>query len=186
MHKEPKSLNHAVIHTGGLYIELSFRNWRNQKNIGKRLVPCENGIAIQNSTLTLSACEFIENKLDGRARGGGLSVFVSTGSSGNRINVENCCFCNNSAPLGGGAYFILENVLENIVMVTETSFISNQGTQSGGGINIGYIFIEDYLPVNNKITFIRCHFISNEGRTAGGMNICDWKFHSIYRLLVDE
>lgn len=95
----------SLVHTGGMYIELSFCSWSNYKKGGKRLqILCEKAVNTKESTLTIYGCDFNENneRHGDIVRGGGLSVFISGGSSRNEVRVESCNFSNNAAALGGG------------------------------------------------------------------------------------
>ncbi len=149
------SSNRSFFYTGALHIEMSTCGWSILK---EKTVVCENANVIQNSTLCISECDFIDNHPAGKVRGGGLFIEMTGKSAGNHVTIKDCYFFNNSAYRGGGAYIRMDqNVLENTIEVINATFISNLSPSIGGGVTIGYAFNES-LPSENKIILYNCNF----------------------------
>lgn len=161
-------VNQSVIYTGGVHIEMSTCAWSILKETP---TICENVTAIQNSTLLISSCTFIQNHATGKVQGGGLFIETTGRSTGNHITIKDCCFSSNSAFRGGGACIRMdENVHQNTVQFINTNFISNLSPSMGGGVVIGYYF-NKYVPSKNKVIFTGCKFIGNKGEIHAGVSM---------------
>ena len=163
------NVSQSVVYTGGLHIEMSTCSLSVLQEVVKA---CENSTAIQNSTMLISDCEFIDNTATLRKeQGGGLFIEVMGKSTGNHVIIRDCYFSKNSAIRGGGACVRMdENVHGNTIEIINATFTSNLSPSLGGGLVIGYYF-NRYRPGNNTVILSGCRFLSNKADIHGGVSI---------------
>ena len=151
--------------SGGVYIEFPYcfpGEKCNKTNIPTKYVT--------NSQYIISGCTFINNEarnvLDNPNRyifpvqyyhvafghGGGLSVFFKGNASDCTVIVEDCTFTNNTAELGGGAYFDMQDSSNNnhVIMSGGNVFNGNTAADFGGGAYLSFIFVKKFGTIESS------------------------------------
>ena len=150
--------------SGGVYIEFPY--CFPGKKCNKTNIPTK---YVTNSQYIISGCNFINNEarnvLDNPNRyifpvhfyhvafghGGGLSVFFKGDASDCTVIVEDCTFTNNTAELGGGAYFDMQDSSNNnhVIMSGGNVFNGNNATEFGGGAYLSFIFAKKFGTIQS-------------------------------------
>ena len=179
---------------GGFYVEFPYcapgdENCTNEES---------NTTANHNATYFFSNCAFAHNKADsidrsnhstyilplGRnhiafGRGGGLSIFFNGCASGNRVNISNCHFENNTALWGGGLFVEFHDsagdnhvTVSGSILTGNKCFITKESGTGGGGMRIGhYVYKGAVGPAGNRIVLSGCHFSKNSALNGGALSI---------------
>ena len=112
--------------------------------------------------------------------GGGLNVFFSQIRVGKNVTVVGCTFTNNTSLGGGGmAISMHKGASGNLVSVSDSFFISNNGSYDnrggGGGLKItvsSKMNAENKnRSVDNQFQISKCVFLSNKARYGGGVSV---------------
>lgn len=156
---------------GGLKIEFTY----NHKGIANSTYIIENCRFINNYNFELKPKSSVfkyyhDTVYQGHGRGGGLFIAMRGNSNGNRVNIINCLFLNNSASTwGGGAYVSLRDFPEkNDITFTGCNFENNKCKNfGGGGLGVSLLSYQG-VAVSNRLLFDNCNFTSNYAKLNGG------------------
>ena len=174
---------------GGVYIEFPFYNPLNSEDEG---IP---EVFFTNVEYEISLCRFQQNagymwhpieyiylvpQLTNHlsfGNGGGLSVFFSRANN-SVVRVTNCVFQSNIAEWGGGMFVEFQEMSwKNKLIVESCKFRNNTAitnlsvsrTMGGGGVKIGYTFLNDSEMGYNSVAFSNCSFQNNMAFWGGGI-----------------
>ena len=109
--------------------------------------------------------------------GGGLSVFFSQATY-STVRVTRSVFDSNAAEWGGGVFVEFQYLSRNnsftmdSCVVSQNTAITNitiSKTTGGGGLKIGYHFINDSRTGSNHVQFSNCTFQNNTAYWGGGI-----------------
>jgi len=126
------------------------------------------GLALANSTATISGCEFISNSGTGWGNeGGGAWIFYSN------VEMIDCAFTDNQAQSAGGLSLALHE--GNTATLQGCDFIGNASTYSanqgrGGGLRIDTVGPPQADP---DLTIVDCRLANNTSTGEGGGMYCD-------------
>ena len=140
--------------------------------------------------------------------GGGLSVFFSHANN-SMVTVTDSSFRSNGAERGGGVSVEFQEmswnnkfVMESCVFQNNTAITNNISVSKvtgGGGMSVGYIFLDDSRMGHNSVMLTKCSFQNNIAFWGGGvlfsaarenrvqatnsfiLNNCTW-FHNLGRV----
>ena len=110
-------------------------------------------------------------------KGGGLSVFFNR-ANGSTVKVTDCVFKNNAAEWGGGLFVDFQEKswnnsfhMNSCVFVNNTAITntSSRRVLGGGGMKLGYTFLDQSEMGHNKMTFSNCSLRRNTGFWGGGI-----------------
>ena len=123
-----------------------------------------------NNTVQINRVHLNSNKAQ---FGGGMFLAFYNNASGNTVTMENVEVTNNEAFLkkssfaSGGGVFIgyaaigTNNPFDNVIAISNTSFVSNEA-DVGGGISVNLVYSADGCPTtSNKLLIESCTFDSN-------------------------
>ena len=163
-------LKSKEFHVGGVHISFSSCGWKVFELLDDRNLTCMNRVVIEDTYLTISGSRFTDNNIEKlKIRGGGLSIFLHSNSTRNKIAISNCVFHNNAAKYGGGLYILFEqDPKENKIQIQNSIFEDNKSIYTGGGANVWYFFSDDFSPTTNVVEFLGCEFYNNNANKGGG------------------
>ena len=178
---------------GGFYVEFPYCAPGDENCTSEE----SNTTANHNTTYFFSNCTFAHNKADsidrsnhstyilplGRnhiafGRGGGLSIFFNGRASGNRVNISNCHFENNTALWGGGLFVEFHDsagdnhvTVSGSILTRNKCFTTKESGTGGGGMRIGHYVYGAVGPAGNRIILSGCHFYKNSALNGGALSI---------------
>ena len=179
---------------GGLYIEFPFCDPRTPVDCeyGNPLIPQP---CFTNVEYKITECHFERNvghmwhpveyiyllpQLTNHlsfGKGGGLTVFFSQANN-SIMKVTDCSFQNNTAQWGGGLFVEFQEMSWNNSFIMdscqlqENTAITNitvSKTTGGGGMKLGYVFLNDSKVGFNNMQFLNCTFQNNRAFWGGGV-----------------
>ena len=82
---------------------------------------------------------------------------------GERVNVTNCFYIENSAIWGGGLHISFQDApFSNVINIENSTFFNYNCTlNGGGGVVLGFLFFDAERPKLNDISFQKCNFLNN-------------------------
>ncbi|KAJ7363215.1 hypothetical protein OS493_011496 [Desmophyllum pertusum] len=167
---------------GGVYLALDPYG-HNTVNV----TPSEHDSYQHNNTYIFRNCRFLRNEavwLNASSerdfvdtpelpfsRGGGLAIFFRSNASGCTVGIKSCVFTSNRAQWGGGLMVEMrERTGNNIFIMEDTWFDSNNGLLAGGGARMGNLIKGDGRRLNT-FTVNNCSFVNNTAIWGGGTSI---------------
>ena len=108
------------------------------------------------------------NDYVGLGVGGGMGIIFNY-SSHVDIILKSCLFCENRGHWGAGlAVQLQEGTWNNSVRIINTSFIRNNASRGGGGVNLRFGKVHPINIPQNRISFERVNFENNKAKFGGG------------------
>ena len=139
-----------------------------------------------NPIITVTNCTFIGNRADPletnvvsssevisgqnllTGRGGGLRIYIGTGSLAN-ARVEDCYFEGNYArSYGGGMYIALHQDSDHYFELKQSQFLNNEAGDGGGGLIVAYPATSEATPF---VSIVDCNFTQNRAIYGGGVYV---------------
>ena len=160
-------VSEASIYSGGSGVHIEFTHCKQMTNYTFQACSFLNNNASTLDTENVPAFWYASSDFQGMGRGGGMCIYLKAQTEMVTINITRSVFQRNSAVWGGGLYLgLLDNPSNNTIYISNTQFESNNGSNTGGGIKINYMFAEG---VNNFMSFQNCNFTSNTAEFGGGV-----------------
>ena len=115
----------------------------------------------------------------GLGHGGGLSIYFNMVNNSSVIVDNYCTFKGNTAPWGAGVFVEYQERSWNNSFIMMNSTVENNTCYhyensdlktGGGGMKLGYIFLNNSLMGHNQMQFVHCTFEGNEAYWGGGIS----------------
>lgn len=104
--------------------------------------------------------------------GGGINVQFGGDSTGNTVVLRDVTVKGNLGTWGGGMMVLFQdNATYNKVNLDNVLFTSNNASQHGGGLNVGYTDTTSDPPITNTVFIEKCNFTRNHARSGGGTSV---------------
>ena len=134
--------------------------------------------------LLVDSCYFYNNTASRFGGGMGVRNIISTvqnSLSPERVTIRNSIFESNVAPFGGG--LMVDNLNDSLALeISDTEFITNYATISGGGA-----YINNKDEAGMQVDMRNSHFTENlADRSAGGLAIDNSNNLTTFKYLIDS
>lgn len=160
---------------GGVYLELNLSTRYMQE--GNAKVSCEIAVyhfkycwfMCNKATATNHSLDCDDGLFTGIGHGGAMSVRIQNYPCYAEITITNSTFSQNSAEWGGAMELVLCRAKNNVIAVTDSRLLSNDGgLAGGGGIDIEFSGLGTQ---NNSIFIANTTFKTNRALYGGGVSL---------------